>query len=80
MRTGQYLTTMRITRGWYLARTMAAQIWLEALTTVTESTGGPPVLNPVTGEVDQPIKSVTIIELEDFYRRFPAERPPRGAP
>jgi hypothetical protein len=75
MRTGQYLTHLRITRGWYLAETIAQQIWTEGQTTVTDTSGGPPNVNPATGEEDVPIKSVTIIELEDFYRRFPAERP-----
>jgi Transglycosylase SLT domain len=50
MRTGQYLTQLRITRGWPLTEAGAAQLWLEALTTVTESTGGPPILDPQTGE------------------------------
>jgi hypothetical protein len=50
MRTGQYLTQLRITRGWPLTEAGAAQLWQEAQTTVTESTGGPPILDPQTGE------------------------------
>jgi hypothetical protein len=50
MRTGQFLTTIRYTRGWYLTKTIAAQIWLEARTTVTDVSGGPPTRDPQTGE------------------------------
>jgi hypothetical protein len=50
MRTGQFLTTIRYTRGWYLNKPITAQIWLEARTTVTDTSGGPPTLDPQTGE------------------------------
>jgi hypothetical protein len=50
MRTGQYLTTLRVTRGWYLSAASAQAIWHDGQTTATESMGGPPVLDPATGE------------------------------
>jgi hypothetical protein len=49
MRTGQYFTTLRITRGWYLSREAAHQVWSVGRTTVTGATGGPPTLDPQTG-------------------------------
>ena len=42
MRTGQYLTQLRITRGWYLSATIAQQLREEGQTTVTATRGGPP--------------------------------------
>jgi hypothetical protein len=48
-RTGQYLTTIRYTRGWYLEAAIAQQIWEEGRTTVTSASGGPPTLDPATG-------------------------------
>jgi hypothetical protein len=48
-RTGQYLTTIRYTRGWYLEAAIAQQIWEEGRTTVTRASGGPPSHDPQTG-------------------------------
>jgi hypothetical protein len=48
-RTGQYLTTLRYTRGWYLDEISAFQLWTEGQTTVTDTQGGPPTLDPATG-------------------------------
>jgi hypothetical protein len=44
VRTGQYLTTLRVTRGWYLASEIAAQMRQEGQTTVTAVSGGPPAI------------------------------------
>jgi hypothetical protein len=49
-RTGHYLTTLRITRGWYLSASVTQQIWQEGQTKVERVTGGPPTLDPATGE------------------------------
>jgi transglycosylase-like protein with SLT domain len=57
MRTGQYLTQLRITRGWYLSAAIAAQLFREGVTTVTAASGGPPTLDPATG---QPQKELTV--------------------
>lgn len=54
MRTGQYITQLRITRGWYLTEAAALQLWVEGQTTITETSGGPPLRDPVTGEVLAP--------------------------
>jgi transglycosylase-like protein with SLT domain len=62
MRTGQYLTDLRITRGWYLSAAIAQQIWDEGRTQVTAAAGGPPVRDPATGE-EIPSKSVTITHV-----------------
>jgi soluble lytic murein transglycosylase-like protein len=45
-RTGQYLTTLRLTRGWYLSPSHGERLREEGRTTVTEATGGPPVIDP----------------------------------
>ncbi|PWT77614.1 MAG: hypothetical protein C5B60_02370 [Chloroflexi bacterium] len=50
-RTGQYLTHIRYTRGWYLDKAITQQMWDEGQTGVTDATGGPPVIDPETGEV-----------------------------
>jgi hypothetical protein len=56
MRTGQYLTTLRLTRGWYLSAQAAQQLWAEGRTSVTSVSGGPPILDPQTGApTTQPI-------------------------
>src|SRR5262249_11897224 len=57
MRTGQYETMMRYSRGWYLAATVAAQIWEEGRTQIAATSGGPPERDPATG---QPIKEVLV--------------------
>ena len=49
MRTGQYLTILRITRGWYLGTQMPQTLWREGQTTTDRTTGGPPVLDPQSG-------------------------------
>lgn len=49
MRTGQYLTQLRITRGWYLSEAIAQQLRDEGKTTVTDASGGPPTLDPEPG-------------------------------
>jgi soluble lytic murein transglycosylase-like protein len=50
MRTGQYLTTLRYTRGWYLSAAIAAQLRVEGATTMTPVQGGPPpaAVAPIT--------------------------------
>lgn len=42
VRTGQYLTTLRVTRGWYLSAAAAQALRRDGQTTVTQVTGGPP--------------------------------------
>ena len=49
MRTGQYLTHLRITRGWYLSETIAQQIREEGRTQVESTRGGPPTIDPAAG-------------------------------
>jgi len=49
MRTGQFLTRLQITRGWYLSAAIAQQLWAEGQTQVTGTSGGlqtPQVLAP----------------------------------
>jgi Transglycosylase SLT domain len=46
VRTGQYLTILRVTRGWYLSAAWARQMRQEGKTTVTSATGGPPTRDP----------------------------------
>lgn len=50
VRTGQYLTTLRITRGWVLSPAWTLQLVEEGQTTIEDATGGPPTLDPATGE------------------------------
>jgi Transglycosylase SLT domain len=57
MRTGQYHTHLRYTRGWYLSVAISAQLWLEGQTTITEVSGGPPTLDPATGQPASPLVS-----------------------
>lgn len=54
MRTGHYLTTLRYTRGWYLSDAQAQQLRRDGQTTITEATGGPPLVSPLTGEPQGP--------------------------
>jgi hypothetical protein len=62
MRTGQYLTQLRYTRGWYLSVAISAQLWLEGQTTITKVTGGPPTLDPATGQPASPLVSPSRFE------------------
>ncbi len=50
MRTGQYLSHLRITRGWYLNDAITLQLYEEGRTNVTATRGGPPTLDPITGQ------------------------------
>jgi Transglycosylase SLT domain len=45
-RTGQYVTHLRITRGWYLSEAIYKQRQEEGQTTITSSRGGPPSVDP----------------------------------
>jgi hypothetical protein len=51
VRTGQYITVLRITRGWHLSPAWTLQLVEEGQTTIEDATGGPPTLDPETGEV-----------------------------
>jgi len=53
MRSGQYLTVIRFTRGWYLSAANASRLWREGATTITAAHGGPPSPPPapITGTV-----------------------------
>jgi len=81
IRTGQFLTTMRYTRGWYLSAAIAQQIWDEGHTTVVKTTGGPPKLNPTTGTPEPPPSPVPsgpapgVVNWELFFKKFPEELP-----
>ena len=68
MRTGQYLTQLRITRGWYLSATIAGQMAEEGQIPVTDVRGGPQTLDPATG---QPVKEVKV-----FFPGIPGFEPP----
>jgi hypothetical protein len=48
MRTGRYLTQLRITRGWYLSEANADEIWSQGQTQITGTTGGPPEVDPAS--------------------------------
>jgi Transglycosylase SLT domain len=49
VRSGQYLTVLRVTRGWYLSAAWARQMRTEGKTTVQRATGGPPTAAPGRG-------------------------------
>jgi len=79
MRSGQYLTQLRITRGWYLSEAIAQEIVQDGQTTVAETSGGPPTIDPETGEIiDGSGKEVLIthasfgsdplMPIEEFHR------------
>jgi hypothetical protein len=64
MRTGQYLTQLRITRGWYLSAAIVEQLQEEGQTMITETTGGPPAIDPATGELQGPsVGEVRVISM-----------------
>ena len=71
MRTGQYLTTLRITRGWYLSDANAAQTWEEGRTAVESASGGPPTIDPAEtpgrGEV-----TITRVRIGGLWYRIDA--------
>lgn len=46
VRTGQYLTILRVTRGWYLSAAIAQQLREEGAVPMTVERGGPPVIDP----------------------------------
>jgi Transglycosylase SLT domain len=50
VRTGQYLTILRLTRGWSLSPAWTLQLVQEGQTTIEGAVGGPPTLDPETGE------------------------------
>ena len=52
MRTGQYLTQLRITRGWYLSAAITEQMAREGQTQIVKTEGGPPTLEPGIGDVE----------------------------
>ena len=59
MRSGQYLTHLRITRGWYLSAAHATQVWEEGQTQITGTVGGPP-------EIDPAVEKEVIVQFPDF--------------
>jgi hypothetical protein len=50
MRSGQYTTTVHLTRGWYLADAIIQQMREDGQTTIDATSGGPPEIDPATGE------------------------------
>lgn len=50
VRTGQFLSTLRITRGWRLSAATTQQLWEEGKTKIEKVEGGPPTLDPETGQ------------------------------
>lgn len=67
-RTGQYVTTLRITRGWYLTEAIAEQIRTEGKTTITSATGGPPSIDPEHVPVKE--LDITIVGPPDLLPRI----------
>jgi hypothetical protein len=49
VRTGQYVTAMRITRGWSLSPAWTLHLVMDGATTITEASGGPPAVDPGEG-------------------------------
>jgi hypothetical protein len=47
--TGQYLSTLRITRGWPLSPAWTLHLVMDGDTTITDATGGPPAVDPEEG-------------------------------
>jgi hypothetical protein len=72
MRTGQYLTHLRITRGWYLNAAIIQQLYAEGQTGVVATEGGPPAVSPTTGTPEKGTGSVEVI----LHLDGPAEGPP----
>jgi hypothetical protein len=72
MRTGQYLTHLRITRGWYLNAAIIQQLYAEGQTGVVATEGGPPTINPTTGAPESGAGSVEVI----LHLDGPEEGPP----
>lgn len=48
--TGRFISTIRYTRGWYLGESAAQRVWTEARTTIVDASGGPPSVDPQSGE------------------------------